>query len=90
VRAVAFEDDAGPPRIAGLTDARVNGIAWLKQVQCSVLKDLCAACRQGDPDLKKEIGVEKLSPGVRSKVEKIDEVLAVVSFLSPSLSFYPL
>jgi hypothetical protein len=46
--------------IGRLTDADIDALEWLKSVQRSKLKDLCEACRQGDPDRMKSIADDRL------------------------------
>ena len=45
--------------IGRLTDMEIDALDWLKHVQRAKLKDLCEACRQGDPDLMKPISNDR-------------------------------
>jgi hypothetical protein len=62
--------------LARLTDALITDIEWLKPVQRSILKDLCEACRQGDPDLIRTITDVRLRPTTMAKIQKLDEEIA--------------
>jgi hypothetical protein len=62
--------------LAALSDARIDGLLWMKKPQREKLKELCAACRQGDPDLATAIGIAKYTANAPGKILRIDTDVA--------------
>ena len=62
--------------IGRLTDAEIDALDWLKHVQRAKLKDLCEACRQGDPDLMKSIANDRFHETAVDKLFEFDEAAA--------------
>ena len=62
--------------IGRLTDAEIDALEWLKRVQRAKLKDLCEACRQGDPDLMKSISNDRFHETAQDKLFELDEAIS--------------
>jgi hypothetical protein len=60
--------------LAALSDARIDGLLWMKKPQREKLKELCAACRQGDPDLATAIGTAKYTANAPGKILRIADM----------------
>jgi hypothetical protein len=62
--------------LGALSDARIDGLLWMTNAQREKLKDLCAACRQGDPDLARAIGDPRYAEAAGGKMLEIDADIA--------------